>query len=161
MASIVPTEITAGDLASILGVSERRVAALKAEGRIPTTEGGKILLHELLHRQHTELAQVRQQPHMARKLNKGETWEDQHPGDTMARVAVRCMAGLIPSHVADAAMEIGLGEEAARALYTAARRKVMEAEAEARTLCGLLTDPDGPEAPLLAPEFKGRWSEAA
>lgn len=159
MAGMVPAEITAGELAGILGVSERRVAALKAEGRIPTTEGGKILLHELLHRQHSELAQVRQQPYMARKLNKGETWEDQHPGDTMARVAVRCMAGLIPNHMADAAMEIGLGEEAARALYAAARRKAMEAEAEVRTFCGLLTNPDGPEAPLLAPEMPGRWSQ--
>jgi plasmid maintenance system antidote protein VapI len=61
-------EITAGELASILGVSERRVAALKAEGRIPTAGNGKVLLHALLGQQHAELAKARQQPHIAKRL---------------------------------------------------------------------------------------------
>lgn len=153
MTSIVPTEITAGELAGILGVSERRVAALKAEGRIPTTEGGKILLHELLARQHAELARVRQQPHMAKRLNRAENWNDLHPADTMAGVVLRCMAGLVPGQVAKAAIEAGLGEDAIKALYQATRRQVMVAEAAAREMCGLLSDPDGPEPPDLAPEM--------
>lgn len=123
----VPTEITAGELASILGVSERRVAALKAEGRIPMADNGRVLLHDLLAQQHAELARVRQQPYMAKKLAKGTTWEDLHPADAMANTATSVMAGLVPAVVAEAAIAAGIPLDQAQKLHTAMLKGAMVA----------------------------------
>jgi hypothetical protein len=38
----LPTETTAAALAACLKISERRVAAVKAEGRLPLTAAGRI-----------------------------------------------------------------------------------------------------------------------
>jgi hypothetical protein len=46
----LPTETTAAALAACIGVSERRVATVKAEGRLPLTTGGRIDLAELVRR---------------------------------------------------------------------------------------------------------------
>jgi hypothetical protein len=141
----VPNEITAGELASILGVSERRVAALKAEGRIPTAGNGKVLLHELLTQQHAELAKIRQQPHLVKRMASSMTWDERHPADAMARVALRCLTMAMPAQVAKAAAAIGINGPMLEALSVAMRRQAIVAEDEAREMCGLLQDPDGPE----------------
>ena len=52
MMNKIPAEVTAAELAKALGISERRVATLKAEGRIPTSPGGPIRLHEYLRQVH-------------------------------------------------------------------------------------------------------------
>jgi len=44
----IPAETTAAALAACLGVSERRVATVKGEGRLPLTASGKIDLAKLL-----------------------------------------------------------------------------------------------------------------
>jgi hypothetical protein len=46
----LPTETTAAALAACIGLSERRIAAVKAEGRLPLTAAGKIDLAQLLRR---------------------------------------------------------------------------------------------------------------
>lgn len=50
MSTPIPAEVTSAALAGILGLSERRVAALRGEGRLPVTPGGRIDLSELLRR---------------------------------------------------------------------------------------------------------------
>ena len=45
-----PTEITSATLAACLQVTERRVATVKAEGRLPLTPAGKIDVAELVRR---------------------------------------------------------------------------------------------------------------
>lgn len=142
---MVPTEITAGELASILGVSERRVAALKAEGRIPTNQVGKVLLHELLARQHAELARVRQQPPMARKLARGESWHDLYPADAMAQAAISTMAHLLPACVDQAALRAGISVEQARSLHAVMLSAAMDLRNQTSEFLGLLSDPDAPE----------------
>jgi hypothetical protein len=47
---MVPHEITVAGIAGCLGVSERRVATVKAEGRLPLTPSGRVDLHELIRR---------------------------------------------------------------------------------------------------------------
>ena len=47
-------EATNAGLAALLGLSERRVAAVRGEGRLPVTATGRIDLVELLHRGWTE-----------------------------------------------------------------------------------------------------------
>ncbi len=45
---MIPTEATSADLARAIGVTERRVGTVKAEGRLPVTRAGKIDLASLL-----------------------------------------------------------------------------------------------------------------
>jgi len=45
---MIPEAVTSGELARVLGVSERRVAAVKAEGRISTAGDGGINLAALV-----------------------------------------------------------------------------------------------------------------
>lgn len=47
---MVPSETTNAELAACIGVSERRVATVKAEGRLPLTTAGRIDLAELVRR---------------------------------------------------------------------------------------------------------------
>ena len=150
---MVPTEITAGELAGILGVSERRIAALKAEGRIPTAAKGQILLHDLLHRQHAELARVRQQPYMAARLNKPVSWDDHHPVDAIARIVSHVQAGLTPAATVQAALSVGISLEQAKALHSAMLVQAAKASETAKEMCGIERDPDGPEpGRIMEPE---------
>ncbi|ONG43591.1 hypothetical protein BKE38_28775 [Pseudoroseomonas deserti] len=142
---MVPTEITAGELAGILGVSERRIAALKAEGRIPTAGNGKILLHDLLYRQHAELARVRQQPHMASVLAKGKSWDELHPIDAIARIVANVLAGLMPAAAVQAALSVGVSVEQAKALHAVMLVEAAKAREAAKGMCTIEQDPDGPE----------------
>ncbi|WP_159993755.1 hypothetical protein [Roseomonas sp. 18066] len=142
---MVPTEITAGELAGILGVSERRIAALKAEGRIPTAASGKILLHDLLHRQHAELARIRQQPHMAARLSKAESWDELHPLDAIAKLTAHILASLMPAATVQAALAVGISIEQAKALHAAMLTETAKARETAMQMCTIERDPDGPE----------------
>ncbi len=57
-----PTEVTAAELAVILGLPEQRVATLQAEGRFPMSATGRVLLPELLSGLYAGAAASRRSP---------------------------------------------------------------------------------------------------
>jgi hypothetical protein len=59
---MVPSETTNAALAACIGVTERRVAAVKAEGRLPLTTGGRIDLAELVRRGWAATLAAKRQP---------------------------------------------------------------------------------------------------
>jgi hypothetical protein len=158
---MVPTEITAGALAGILGVSERRIAALKSEGRIPTAANGKVLLHELLHQQHVELARIRQQPHMARILSEGKTWDDHHPIDAIGRILANVLSGLMPGAAVQAALSVGISVDQAKALHAVMLVEAAKAREAAKVMCTIENDPDGPEPSEVLDLVPIDWGKAA
>lgn len=147
---MIPAEITAGDLARALGISERRVATLKAEGRIRASPSGRILLLEFLAALYRENAGHRQRLSGSgshQRVGAPAFWDQRNPVDAVARVALNMLAGLFPSAAEQAALEAGATSAMAQAIRLALRQVQADTIAEVMSMCDLQVDPDAPEPP--------------
>jgi hypothetical protein len=144
----IPTEVTTGEVARILDITERRVATLKAEGRIPGTPSGRIDLPGLLsalYRENVDHRRRSASTGSTRKIPGPLSWAERHPGDAMANVALNTMAMLTPQAVKRAAMEAGISVADAERLHQVMQTEAATLRTNAAEFCGILRDPDGPE----------------
>lgn len=161
----IPVEVTSGELAGALEVSERRVAALKAEGRLPVSRGGHILLRELLAQMHHEAAARGRKAAKRRPAPEGAHWSEANPEDAAARSAMTVYAHLLPGVVARLAVEAGAGVGVAYALHRLIGAEALPLRNAAMELCGILEDPDAPPDPaatcgLVPPDWSALAEQA-
>jgi hypothetical protein len=108
----LPTGATAGQIAKILGTSERAVAGRKAAGRLPVLPGGAIDLHAVIRAGAVALAQTR-------SAGGGADMTAAERFDAGVRAAATMTAHLIVQGMADAGPGADLGIAAAVALAEA------------------------------------------
>jgi hypothetical protein len=110
MAAIIPTNATAGQLAKIVGTTERVIAGRKSDGRLPVLPNGSIDLHSVIRAGAASLAQARNNPCATGDLVAGERF------DSAIRAAARVTAHIIVHRIVEAGPAADLGTVAAEAL---------------------------------------------
>jgi hypothetical protein len=113
MAIDLPTGATAGQLAKVLGTTERVVAGRKTDGRLPVLPNGRIDLYALIHAGVAAMARSRNNPGALSNLGAAETF------DIGLRTAASVTAHIIVRRMVAAGPGADVGTVAAEALAEA------------------------------------------
>ena len=113
--AFLPKEVTAGQLAELIGASERMVRGRISDGRLPRADSGHINLREIVQAGLESLATQQRR----RGQSAGTGMRPGEACDALLRLGIWLMAQLTPEVASRAARRVGISEIHREALFDA------------------------------------------